>query len=98
MNEIQIPIRNYDLEPIVEEKVFTKEFDKNKSVFKNFVEDTDNTRKIMFENDKKHLKLPRIIQDQNALNEVYNILLANFAGIKEIFDLNCAASNYPNIG
>jgi hypothetical protein len=98
VNEINVSIRNYDLEPIAVVKEDIKIFDKNKSVFKNFVEDTDQTRKIMFENDKKHLKLNRIIKDEAALKDVYKVLLDNFAVIKEIFDATCAASAYPNIG
>lgn len=98
VNEMNVEIRNYDLEPIIEIKEPKNSFDKNKSVFKNFTEDTPQTRKIMFSNDKKHLKLPRIIKDEASLNEVYNVLLENFAVIKEIFDATSAASNYPNIG
>ena len=98
VNEINIALRNYDLEPIVEERKITNLFDKNKSVFKSFIEDNDENRKIMFNNDKKHLKLSRIIKDEVILNDVYNTLLNNFAVIKEIFDATCAASNYPNIG
>ena len=98
VNEINIPIRNYDLEPIVEIKEVVASFDKNKSVFKNFVEDTVETRKIMFNNDKKHFKLSRVIKDEAVLNEVYKVLLQNFSVIKEIFDATSAASSYPNIG
>ena len=99
VNEINIPIRNYDLEPVEEIKdVVQNAFDKNKSVFKNFVEDTEVTRKIMFDNDKKHLKLTRIIKDENALAQVNNVLLKNFEVIKEIFDATSASSSYPNIG
>lgn len=99
VNEINIPIRNYDLEPIEEIKDGAQNaFDKNKSVFKNFVEDTEVTRKIMFDNDKKHLKLNRIIKDENALNQVNAVLLRNFEVIKEIFDATSASSSYPNIG
>jgi hypothetical protein len=99
VNEVNIPIRNYDLEPVEEVKdVVQNAFDKNKSVFKNFVEDTEVTRKIMFDNDKKHLKLNRIIKDENALNQVNAVLLKNFEVIKEIFDATSASSSYPNIG
>lgn len=98
VNEITVPIRNYDLEPIEKIKDTPLAFDKNKSVFKNFVEDTEQTRKIMFENDKKHLKLSRIIKDEAILLSVYAVLLSNFAVIKEIFDATSARSNYPNIG
>ena len=97
-NEMNVPIRNYDLEPIVEIREVKNVFDKNKSVFKTFVEDTEVTRKIMFNNDKKHLKLPKIIKNESALNAVYDVLLSNFTILKEIFDATSAESSYPNIG
>lgn len=99
VNEINVPIRNYDLEPIEEIKESVKNlFDKNKSVFKTFVEDNEVTRRIMFDNDKKHLKLSRVIKDENALSQVNEVLLRNFQVIKEIFDATSASSSYPNIG
>ena len=97
-NEINVPIRNYDLEPIAEIKEVKNTFDKSKSVFKAFIEDTEVTRKIMFNNDKMHLKLPKIIKNETALNQVYDVLQENFATLKEIFDATSAESSYPNIG
>lgn len=73
-------------------------FDKNKSVYRNFQDDNDQTRKIMFENDSKYYKLPRVIKSQKELQDVYDVLLNSYAELKEIFLYLSASSNYPSIG
>ncbi|CAG9314269.1 unnamed protein product [Blepharisma stoltei] len=99
VNEINIPLRSYELSVSEAENIQVgRVFDKNKSVFRNYIDDTDQTRKIMFDYDSKYYKLPRVIRDTKQLDDVYSVLLANFGEIKEIFLYLSASSNYPSIG
>jgi len=99
LNRVKIPIRTVDVELMLavrEEKA--RVFDKNKSVFKAFSEDTDALVDQMFANDMKHSKISRVVKEESEFKAVVSLLRSNFKEIKEIFDNTAASSNYPTIG
>lgn len=99
LNRVKVPVRTVDVElmlAVKEEKV--RIFDKNKSVFKAFLEDSDALVDQMFANDMKHSKISRVVKEENEFKAVVSLLRENFREIKEIFDNTAASSNYPTIG
>jgi hypothetical protein len=98
INQVLIPIRTVDLqllEATKTEKI--RAFDKDKSVFKAFIEDTDAVVSVMFANDMKFSKISRVVKNEADLNQIMSVLKQNFSEIKAIFDQTSAISNYPSI-
>jgi hypothetical protein len=73
-------------------------FNKNNSVFKHFLDTTEEIKRTMLDNDLKYVKLSRLIKDENDIKEITRILLENYSEIKEIFDYYASESYYPTIG
>jgi hypothetical protein len=98
INRVRVPVRTVDVElmrAVREEKI--RVFDKNKSVFKAFMEDSEALIDQMFGNDMKHSKISRVVKEESEFKAVVSTLRANFRQIKEIFDNTAASSNYPTI-
>ena len=74
------------------------EFDKNKTVFKAWREDTDEVLRRCFETDIGYSKLHRITKrDEDELERVQEVLWENYAKLKLIFLFYSANSTYPVI-
>lgn len=98
INQVFVPLRSADLqllEATKTEKI--RSFDKDKSVFKAFIEDTDVVVTAMFANDMKFSKIGRIVKNESDFDQVSSVLKQNFREIKAIFDQTSAISNYPSI-
>lgn len=93
INEVHVPIRPapFSLSP-----GFTV-FNKEQSVFKEFTEDNDEIVKRMYQSDKLHYKISRIIRNVNHFAEIVDILYKNFLPIKDIFIVLASSSTYPTV-
>lgn len=69
MNELTISQREWKITDLVskeeDENDNRDKFDRSKSVFKNFKEDTDEILRKMFELDFSYSKIPRIIKNND---------------------------------
>ena len=98
INQVLVPIRIVDLqllEATKTEKI--RSFDKDKSVFKAFIDDSDSVVAAMFANDMKFSKISRVVKSESDFDEVMSVLKQNFREIKAIFDQTSAISHYPSI-
>jgi hypothetical protein len=99
VNRIEIPLRTEDVRLVnIEKRVRHRYFEKGKSVWASFQENTPQILKRMFQADQKYLKINRIIKSEEHFNEVLAYLFDNYETIKEIFDYYAATENYPSIG
>lgn len=73
-------------------------FSKPSSVFRNWQEDTPGLLAATFKKDFEQSKLSKMIKNQLELDAVYEVLLKNFAALKEEFLSVIVKSSYPNIG
>tara|TARA_B110000285_G_C14713260_1_gene418785 strand:+ start:96 stop:332 length:237 start_codon:yes stop_codon:yes gene_type:complete len=74
-----------------------RKWELKKSVFKNFIPDTDEVINEAFESDKESLKIKKFIKSEEDLNKAYFILRKNWVSIKNQF-VNMIAKNcesYP---
>jgi hypothetical protein len=60
-------------------------FVKNKSVFADWIEDTESSLKMSFSLDMSHSKLKKYIRNDEVYKEINNILFENIERIKEIY-------------
>ena len=75
-----------------------KRFYKEKSVFKPWKEETDETLKKMFESDMSYSKLHRIMKNnEDEMTEVKDTLFSYYKQLKNIFLLYASISTYPVI-
>jgi len=59
-----------------------RKWELKKSVFKNFIPDTDEVINEAFESDKESLKIKKFIKSEEDLNKAYFILRKNWVSIK----------------
>lgn len=98
-NIINVPVRSEELKVVLAQKeVKVREFEKGKSVFKTFVEDTPKLLATMYSKDMQWSKIPRVIKKPEELAEVADLLKLYYKEIKDIFEFCAASSNYPSIG
>lgn len=100
VNEINLAIRSKEINisKARRAKPPPRVFSKNNSVFKHFLDSTDEIKKIMLDNDMKYAKLNKLIKDENDIKEITRVLYENYSEIKEIFDYYASESMYPTIG
>lgn len=83
--------RKYD---VAEQAVFIKE----KSVFKTFLEDTDDYLKKMLEQDLAYGKISRMTKKEEDAKAVKDLLFIYYMRIKNIFLHIASTSQYPCMG
>jgi hypothetical protein len=100
MNEINVQEREWKITEIKnighENEDEEERFDKSKSIFKNFKEDTEEMLRKMFETDFGYSKIHRIIKNNDMeLEMVKETLWLNYVKIKGVY-LHCTVnSEYP---
>mmetsp|Transcript_1708 Transcript_1708/g.3644 ORF Transcript_1708/g.3644 Transcript_1708/m.3644 type:complete len:893 (+) Transcript_1708:276-2954(+) len=98
-NVINVPVRSEELKIVLAKKeIKTREFEKSKSVFKSFIEDSPKLLATMYAKDMQWSKIPRVIKKPDELAEVAELLQLHYKEIKDIFEFTAASSNYPSIG
>ena len=98
--ETVVPFRDGEL-PIKEKRVkkcmILRTFNKNKSVFKNWKEDTPNFLKESFFTDISYSKVQKFTKEPEIYDEVWEVLLKHTSQIKEMFTYGIGISSYPSI-
>jgi hypothetical protein len=98
VNQFIMPLRELEISLTGEMSHITQPiFDKNKSVFRNFLEDSETVLKAAFESDLKCMKINRIVREYHELDQVVDILRKNYPKIKSIFFELIIGKNYPYI-
>ena len=102
MNEIFINKRDWtisDVQPRDKDgKGAAQKFDKLRSVFRNFREDTEEVLRKMFELDFASSKISRIIKNNDdELGQVREIFWANYSKLKQTYLTLILTSEYPII-
>lgn len=96
VNEITMPLRELEISHTGE---MTYEvlpiFDKNKSVFRYFLEDTETILKASFDSDIKHMNPHKFIRDYIELGQVIEAFSQNYGKIKTVFTDLIISKNYP---
>ena len=81
----------------VKEYKIIRKFDKGKSIFKEWIDDTPQQLKKAFEKDFENSKIPRFIRDILELRRVCDVLLEYTSFIKDVFNYAIAISTFPSI-
>ena len=76
-------------------RFIVKQFEKHRSIFRDWHEDTDDTIKACFNLEISRTRVRKYINNDKVYKEVCQILLANFRKIKEIFTHCIGISSYP---
>ena len=88
-----IPAFHKEAKTILRDRVF----ERHKTVFKAWVEDTPESIKDCIEHDRTYWKLPKIIKDEEELAKVVEIFERHGEALKNLF-LTCASkSDFPQI-
>ena len=99
-NSFVAPPRREDIQVSEKEKKMKmgkRFFDKNKSVFREWREDTTHTLKKSLEIDLRYWKAPRFIKDAADLGNVVHLIEENVYMLKSVFMAVVSASTYPFI-
>lgn len=89
VNEFTMPLRELEISLNGEMTyAISPVFEKNKSFFRYFLEDSETILKACLDQDLKHIKVHRIIRESAELNKTLDILSVNYFKLKSIyFDL-----------
>ena len=72
-------------------------FNKENSVFKPWKADTNKSLKLMFDLDISHSKIDKVIKDDEAYEDVKNVIFTNISKVKDVFTYWVGYSSYPLI-
>lgn len=98
VNQFTMPLRELEISLTGEmQYIVTHVFDKHKSVFRFFLEDTETIIKASFDADLKHVKVNRIIREYAEADQTILLLSKNYLKIKGIFNQLIIGPSYPCI-
>ena len=93
--KVKMCTKNHEKEKVVHQRVFNKE----KSIFKPWIEDTEKTYDECTALDFKFWKVPRMLKnDPLDLEECQKLVLKHFEKLKHIYTILISDDEYPNIG
>lgn len=74
-----------------------RNFEKDKSVFKDWKE--DNLAKLQkgFELEMSYSRVPKFVKDPTVQQEIFSLLQANRSMLKTVFLMLCSSSSYPSL-
>lgn len=87
----------YFMKKRTKKRLLVRQFQKHKSVFRDWVPDTKQILKLSLDFDIKNSKIRKFISDPDQYGEVYSLLLDNLPKLKEIFTHCIGISSYPYI-
>ena len=67
------------------------------NVFQDWKVDTEETHKIMLENDFKYWKIPKFVKDTQQVFRIQELIHKHLPRLKEIYISLISSSGYPNI-
>jgi len=95
-----VPIRTEEIllhQKRTKKKFEVRQFEKHKSVFRDWHEDTNETLKSTFQIDISKTRLRKYTVRPRVYEEVCDILLVNYQRLKEIFNHCIGISSYPHM-
>jgi hypothetical protein len=99
VNEFTMPLRELEIALTGEMTLAVAQlFDKNKSVFRNFLEETEAIVKASFESDMKIMRPGRIVREMPELNKLLVCIGKNYAKIKAIYLELIITQRFPIMG
>jgi hypothetical protein len=75
-----------------------KPYDRQKTVFKDWREDTEQKIEQSFNHDASYWRVPQFIKDLKQQDEVADIVKENYAVLKAIFTYYAGRSSFPYLG
>ena len=98
VNQFIMPLRELEISLSGEmQYLVVPVFDKNKSVFRYFLEDTEAILKASFDSDLKYVRLNRIVRDYVEMDQTIIVLNQNYAQIVAVFKELILGPCYPCI-
>lgn len=74
-----------------------RQFEKHRSVFKDWIEDTPESLRATFMSDVSKTRIRKYVNKDKLFEEVCDVLLVNYQRIKEIFNHCIGISSFPNM-
>jgi len=87
----KIPLYNKPHKTLIK----TRAFDKHNSVFKMWIDDTEQTIKECLEHDFENWKLPNFVKDPSEQERIKTIMIDNGEFLKQMFIQQASRSNAP---
>ena len=98
VNQFCMPLRELEISLSGEmTHMVSAVFDKNKSVFRYFLEDNETIIKASYDSDLKNIKIARFVKEYLEIDQLLTILSQNYSKLKSIFSELIIGKNYPYI-